>query len=107
MNPNQEIIVKVIVLVLLVFLLVVEILVIDIRIVQIVVTLVAVLLTLIIIVVEVRRPRRLCDAFIYKSRKTGALLYCRNDQGDETQDFVKLGEGKVPCDWVLLCELEA
>ena len=103
MKPRQEIVVKIVVLVLLVFLLLIEILVIDIRIVQIVVTLIAVLLTLTIVIVEIRRPRRLCDAFIYKHKENGSLQYCENDQGDETRDFRKLGEGKMPCDLVDRC----
>ena len=105
MKPAQEIVVKILVLVLLIFLLLVQILVIDIRLIQIIVTLVAVLLTLVIIVVEVRRPKRLCDAFIYKHRENGTLLYCENDEGDNTRDFRKLGEAKVPCHLVGRCSL--
>lgn len=105
MKPKQEIVVKVIVLVLLIFLLVIEILVIDIRIVEIIVTLIAVLLTLLIVVVEIRRPKRLCHAFIYKHKENGSIIYCENDQGDETRDFRKLGEGEMPCDLVDRCSL--
>ena len=105
MKPKQEIVVKIFVLVLLIFLLIIDILVIDIRIVQIIVTLIAVLLTLIIVIVEIRRPKRLCHAFIYKHKENDSILYCENDEGDETRDFRKLGEGKMPCDLVNRCSL--
>ncbi len=107
MKPAQEILVKTAILFLVLFLLIVEILVIDIRIIQIVVTLVAVILLIVIIVVEVRRPKRLCHAFIYQNRETGELLFCKNDAGNNPRDFRKVGEGQVPCDQVKsLCELE-
>ncbi len=106
MKPAQEILVKIFIFVLVLFLLIVEILIIDIRIVQIVVTLLALILLLVIIVVEVRRPKRLCHAFIYQNRESGELLFCRNDAGDNPRDFRKVGEGQVPCDQVMsLCEL--
>lgn len=103
MKPKQEIVVKIFVLILLIFLLLVEIFVIDIRLIRIVVTLVALILTLVIVVVEVRRPKRLCHAFIYKHKENGSIRYCENDEGDETRDFRKLGEGKMPCDLVEKC----
>jgi hypothetical protein len=100
----REIVVKFVILALVVFLLIVEVLKIDIAIWEIVVKLVAIVLLVGIIVVEIRKLRpKLCDAFIYRAKETGSIVYCNNDVGDETRDFKKLGEGRVPCDQVVEC----
>jgi hypothetical protein len=93
-----------VILALVVFLLIVEVLKIDIAIWEIVVKLVATVLLVGIIVVEIRKLRpKLCNAFIYRAKETGSIVYCNNDVGDETRDFKKLGEGRVPCDQVVEC----
>ena len=107
MNNAQEIVVKIVILSIILILLIVEVFVIDIRIIQISITVIALILTLVIIIVEVRKGKRKCHAFIYKNKESGVLLFCKNDQGNETRDFVKVGEGTLPCDQVLsLCEFE-
>ena len=100
----REIVVKFVILALVVFLVVVEVLRIDITIWEIVVKLLAAVLLVGIIIVEIRKVRpRLCNAFIYRAKETGSIVYCNNDVGDETRDFKKLGDGRVPCDQVVEC----
>ena len=46
------------------------------------------------------------EAHIYENRETGELLYCSNDQGENTTDFKYVGTGKVPKDQIVYCDLE-
>jgi len=46
-----------------------------------------------------------CAAFIYRNRETGKLVYCTNDSGDATPDYVKIGAGDFPCDQTGYCSI--
>jgi len=46
-----------------------------------------------------------CAAFIYRNRETGKMLYCTNDSGDATPDYVKIGAGDFPCDQTGYCSI--
>lgn len=106
MKDNQEVVIKVIIFMLVLVLLVVEALVIEILYLEIIIKFIVLALTLIIIIVESRRIRekaKMCRAFIYQHRENRSIVYCENDEGDETRDFRKIGEGQVRCDLVSRC----
>ncbi|MFN0104777.1 MAG: hypothetical protein ACKV2U_22160 [Bryobacteraceae bacterium] len=106
MKDAKEILVKILIFVLVLTLLVVEVLKIDIQVWEIVIKIVVLVLTLAIIVVEVQKAakrKRLCHAFIYQHKENRSIVYCENDQGDETRDFRRIGEGQIPCDQVGQC----
>jgi hypothetical protein len=46
-----------------------------------------------------------CAAFIYRNRETGKMLYCTNDSGDSTSDYVKIGAGDFPCGQTGYCSI--
>ena len=96
MKPKQEIAVKFVILTIILVLLIVQILVINIRIVAIVITIIALILTIVIIVVEMRKGKRLCHAFIYKHKENGHIRYCENDQGDDTLNSESLEMVRYP-----------
>ena len=103
-GPIREIVVKFIILALIVLLAVLELLQINITAWELVIKIIAIMLVVGIVVVEFRKLRpRLCHAFIYRNKETGAIVYCENDQGDDTRDFHKLGDGQIPCDQVGEC----
>ena len=103
MKPVQEITLKILIFVLVLILLVVEVFFIDIniRIIEIAIKIIALVLLLVIIIVEIRN--RTCHAFIYQHKENGTFQYCSNDQGEETRDFRKVGEGEFPCEQVGRC----
>jgi hypothetical protein len=46
-------------------------------------------------------------AYIYKNKKTGELLYCKNDQGDDLKDFTFVSTAVIDENLdIRLCELE-
>ncbi|HEX5708955.1 MAG TPA: hypothetical protein VFX96_16765 [Pyrinomonadaceae bacterium] len=106
----KEIMVKIFIFCLVLILLIVEVLRIQIEFWEIVIKIAVLVLTLVIIVVEVRvveKAKKQCRAFIYQSKsELRSIVLCANDQGDETKDFIKVGEGMVPCDRVVNCFFE-
>jgi len=102
----KEIITKIFIFTFVAILAIVEIVQINIQVWEIVIKIMVLVLTLIIIIVEVRqraRHKKLCHAFIYQHKENRSIVYCDNDQGDDTRDFHKIGEGQVPCDQLGHC----
>jgi len=104
----REIVVKIVIFILVFFLLILELVRIEINLEVwlIVIKVLVLILTLIIIVVEVKkenRAKKICRAFIYQHKENRSIVFCENDQGDETRDFRKVGEGTFPCDKVNRC----
>lgn len=97
MKSATEKTLRVFIFVLVLILLVVELLKIDIQIWEILIKVVVLVLTVVIIVVEVRK-KKMCHGFIYQHKENRSIVYCNNDQGNETRDFVKIGDGQVPCE---------
>jgi hypothetical protein len=106
MKDSTEISIKILIFTLVFVLLVVELLVIQIQFIEIVIKLLVLVLTLVIIIVERRKAAaaaKMCNAFIYQHKENRSIVYCENDEGDETRDFRKIGEGRIRCDLVGRC----
>jgi hypothetical protein len=50
-----------------------------------------------------KKAPKLCQAYFYKGRETGAIFACDKDLGDNLKDFVKMGDGLYPCELVVHC----
>jgi len=66
-----------------------------------------VLLLMVVIIVAERKKAaaaaKMCEAFIYQHKENRSIVYCENDEGDETRDFRKIGQGRIRCDLVSRC----